>query len=156
MKNTAEPTNGETSQWIWHPRLGAGPARFGVSLAQLDGVLALEELPDEHYDFPDGAGSSRRSLAYRPHGRDDVRMYFSAGVLDSMAFYESLLWRGLDLIGSSLAEVEAVSGRAPDVIGEAIEVGAMWQHTAEFDDLGLMLWLVGERVVSVSINSGSA
>jgi len=126
-----------------------------MSLAACLDVLDLEELTDESSVFPDPASGRVESLAFRPTGIDPIRLYFSDGILESMAFYDVLMWQRRNIVGSGVEEMCKALGRPPDAIGGPLLIGSEEQRTLEYDDLGLMLWSFNDRVVSVSIGGST-
>ena len=126
-----------------------------MTLAECQSIRGLEEVADEHSTFPDGQNGTAESLAFQPSTDDHIRLYFREGLLESMACYASFEYGGANLIGLLLKDAVALVGREPTQIGEEIELATGRQTTAEFDDMGLILWIQNAHVVSVSVDDGS-
>ena len=75
-------------------------------------------------------------------------------VVDGVECDKSILFNGQELLGLSINDVSDVLGRKPDQYGESIELGDETQVLAEFDDLGLVLWMKDGISVAASIDDG--
>ena len=137
-------------KYEWIPTVGVGPFRFGVPVEQYvaSGLLKFESYPEEL-----GGGGS-----YVDKG-DNLAVSVEdqgQGVVYIIQCDASMLFKGRELIGVSLADALEILGREPDEFGEELELDDdEIQVTAEFDELGLTLWLKDNVTMSASVGDGN-
>ena len=121
------------------PLVGVGPFLFGEPARNLHhfDMEVIESLSsDEELVY----GSLNSSL-------DGVRVYVEGGKIVGLGLYESLVFKGVNLIGLSYAEAEAVLD-GPPTNCETYELDDGEQTVFDWDPLCLILWFKDERVVT--------
>jgi hypothetical protein len=123
--------------WIWNPLISVGPFRFGAPAQPMIQQYNLElvELPGEvidwyTYEIP--------CLESRVCVRDFV--------IDTVGCYDSLIYKGRNLLGISTDEAKAILG--DDWIVDDEEIGG--QTLIMYENLNLFLWVRDDTIVGAT------
>lgn len=136
-----------SSKYDWSPGVGVGDIRFGEPISELldSGVL-------HHVIGPfDSDGRGFFALGEE----EDPAIYLDEkNLADDVVCSEVLIYQGRDLIGMKIDDIIVALGKEPDEYGEELELGEdNIQITAEFDSLGLQLWLRDGVAVSAVVSA---
>jgi hypothetical protein len=128
------------------PNKGVGIFEFKTPLIDYvaDGSLVREDYPPELGGDEDYVDDSKGISV----SADEQ------GLIEDIFCYEELIFKKTNLIGMKISNVIAILGQEPEEYSEKIEVTEDdFQITAEFDSLGLQLWLRNSVVVSAVIST---
>ena len=141
------------SKYEWVPKLRLGPIRFGEDIQQYvdAGILSFNPPLEELGGIGSFVGEDDGITVTPDDGLPDGPVRW---VVDGVECDKSILFNGQELLGLSINDVSDVLGRKPDQYGESIELGDETQVLAEFDDLGLVLWMKDGISVAASIDDG--
>lgn len=137
-------TNRETFEWV--PTIRVGPVQFGDELRK-----HLGNLPIHLCVNPYGV----EGLTCYGYGEDEEPAYYidENGRVDDIVCIDGLIYKGTDLIGLPIERVIEILGEEPVEYGEPTEMhDEDFQVAAEFDALGLQLWLRDGIAVSAVVS----
>ena len=126
----------------WVPNVAVGPLKFGelVSPHVESGLLEF------------CADLSNDSDCFVLAGKNDPAVYTNEkGAIDDILTDQKLVFRGQNLIGMRIEAVVDLLGQEPEELSEPIELDDDVQVSAEFDSLGLQLWLRDGVAVSAVV-----
>lgn len=131
------------SSWSWIPNEGLGPVKFecdiNVYIKKLGALLDLSDEPDStnwvQYHLPDR----------------EVFIDVESNKVVSILCYDEFLYKGNNLIGMRVADVDKLIECSPDEIGEPViyDDGDV-QTPYEYMSLGLQIWFSNNQAVSIS------
>lgn len=137
-------TNDEIFEWV--PTVRVGPVHFGDDIQK-----HLENLPirlcASDYEV--------EGLTCYAYGEDEAPGYFidENGRVDDIVCFDGLIYEGSDLIGLPIERVIELLGIEPDEYGEPTEMDEDdTQIAAQFDSLGLQIWLRDNVAVSAVVS----
>lgn len=136
----------DESIFEWVPAVRVGPIRFGDDILQ-----HVNNLPIRLCDNAFGV----EGLTCYGYGPDEIPAYFvdDNGRVDDIVCPQKLIFEGTDLIGLPIDRVIGILGQTPDEYGEPFEVDDDdLQIPAEFESLGLQLWLRDGIAVSAVVS----
>lgn len=126
----------------WTPDVGVGPLKFGEPVLKHVQSGLLEFCADLSDD----------SDCYKLAGQGDPAVYADENnAIDDILTDQQLVFRGKNLIGMRIEAVVDLLGQEPEEISEPIELVDDVQVAAEFDSLGLQLWLRDGVAVSAVV-----
>ncbi|WP_193368239.1 HEAT repeat domain-containing protein [Pelagibius marinus] len=129
--------------WELIPNISLGPFVFGTEIDEYVDRFAARFKEDPE------AGPEEWQTFSLPHSDDYLSV--EEGVLVCVTGYKGVIYKGVDLVGLTLAELEKLLGCPPDDIGPTVEYENGEVQTAyDFDDFGLGVWTADDKVVSVS------
>ncbi len=129
--------------WQLVPNISLGPFVIGT---KIDDYVARFGARLEEESDADLTGWQNYSL---PHSDD----YLCAedGLLVSATARGGVTYKGAELVGLTIADLESLLGCCADDIGDAVEYDdGEVQTPYDFNDLGLQVWTVDDKVVTVS------
>ncbi|CAN0515531.1 unnamed protein product [Laminaria digitata] len=124
------------TRYEWTPTVGIGPILLGAPIQQYvdAGILKPDPIPEElggGVSFIDDVDS----ITVTPDESADL-------LIESIQCDRSILYRGVELLGKSIDEIVEVLGSQPDEFSDEVELyDGDVQIIAEFDDLGLLIWM---------------
>ena len=134
----------EEESYNWVPNVSVGEFRFGTPVSD---YVDVGRVTKRTYDPELGGGDW-----YADENDDPVITVDEHGLINDILCYDGLFYRGRNLIGLHIEEVVKVLGQSPDEYGEPVELDDDdVQITAEFEDLGLQLWLRDGVAVSAVV-----
>lgn len=141
------------SKYEWVPKVGLGPIRFGENTQQyVDAGILSYEPPLEELGGEGSFIDEDDSITVTPDdGFPDGPVRW---IVEGIECDKSILFNGQELLGLSIKDVVNVLGTEPDQFGESFDLGEEIQILAEFDDLGLVLWMKDGISVAASIDDG--
>ena len=128
--------------YVWMPNVGLGEIKFGELFSRHieSGMLSVDQFLGDRF------GAHYRDAA-KTQSVDE-----EDGLVSGIRCVETFVYRGMNLIGVKLERAVELIAREPDRIDGPYDLNDDdVQSTAEFDELGLMLWLRDGLVVSASI-----
>ena len=119
----------------WTPTVGIGPFKFGEPISTCVESGLIEFCPDLSDD-------GERDCYQTVGDEDPWVSAYEDGAVHDVSTDRHLFYRGQDLLGLHIDEVIKILGQAPDEFSDPMELDDDdIQITAEFDALGLQLWL---------------
>lgn len=139
------------SNYEWTPTVGLGPIKFGAPIQQyVDAGLLVYQPFLEEFGGDANYVNKEEDISVSPD--EDLVVPREQQVVDTILCDRSLLYQGTDLFGLGLNDVIKTLGREPDQSGETVEIDEELQISAEFDELGLVLWFFEGVCVSAAID----
>jgi hypothetical protein len=123
--------------WVWNPLISVGPFHFGAPAQPViqEYNLELVELPDGVIDW----------FTYEIPCLES-RVYVRDSLIDTVGCYDSLVYKGVDLIGLSTDEAKSIVGDGWIVDDE--EIGG--QTLIMYENLNLFLWVSDDTIVGAT------
>lgn len=129
--------------WLLVPNISLGPFVFGSEVAAyIDKFGArLEVDPD--------AGHLELQTYSLPN--TDGYLGVENGILISVTVRKGAFYKGVDIVGLRISELDSLLGCSADDCGPAVEYDSGEAQTPyDYFEFGLQVWTVAEKVVSVS------
>ncbi len=128
------------SQWIWKPNLSVGLIRLGDNISYYDSFNLIK-----------GERDSTDWISYK---LPDLETYIDAenDIIVSISSFEEFYYKGINLIGIKVEDLENIFSCKPDEIDEPVlyEDGDI-QTSYTYNSLGLTIWINdNNKVVSAS------
>ena len=147
------------AQSEWTPGVGVGRYLLGAPIQKYvdDGFLVHRRWSDI-IGNADSFDDEAAGIVVFPEDDDDGNIIVPPGeggkfgIIDSLKCTKSLQYKNKELLGISLQAVISVLGVPPQSDGEEFYLGEEdVQTTADFDDLGLILWFRDGLSVTASV-----
>ena len=137
--------------WNWLPNIGLGPISLGSLISSYIEIYKLE-IDEEDVD-------DTGWLQYKfPTKEIYIQVDISTNLVESILSYDDFYYKGKNIIGIGLDELEILLRCKPDEIGESVVYDdADVQTPYDYISIGLQVWTSNSKIVSAScVNYGTA
>lgn len=136
----------EKGAWEWVPNERIGPLVFAKPMSDFIERLKLRLETD------DAIPGIEPTVYYDVPGMDKI-VYEDDGLLESVISDDIIIYKGINLIGMTESQILKLLGQDPtdtDEFDFADEEGGAPNRVFTFDELGLQVWCLEDRVYSVT------
>jgi hypothetical protein len=123
----------------WIPLKAVGPFKFGSSKNEYK-QFHLKEIIEEY--------NEKVNWQAFEIPKYDIRIYFENDLLTSVACYQEIYFKDINLIGKTFSELKDIIDCEP-VEHSTLEMSDGLQDIYEFDELALQVWVEKNKVVTI-------
>jgi hypothetical protein len=136
----------KSGDYLLEPLKAVWGIEFGSDETALTSQNKLVRLKDEENE----------SVGWRTYGiEESLRVYCVEGKVVSIAVYSTLIYKGKNLIGVDVKDLNSVLGPVKIESEGMVDLTNGVQEVLDIDDLGLQVWTRKNRVVSVTCDDGN-
>ncbi len=129
--------------WLLVPNISLGPFVFGTEVAAYIDKFGARLKVDPN------AGPLELQTYSLPNTDDYLGV--ENEILVSVTAHKGVFYKGVDIVGLRISELESLLGGPADDCGPAVEYESGEVQTPyDYFEFGLLVWTVAEKVVSVS------